>query len=340
MQNNIKFSIIVPVYNVECYLSKCLISLINQTYTNIEIICIDDGSTDNSIQVLEEYKLKDDRIKIIKQENCGVSVARNVGIENASGDYILFVDADDWLETDACEILEHTLKNTESELILFYHYRVMPNCRIKSSLKINDSHLYNNMHKLLDKEQEFVLSNALAPLWNKLFKRDLIVANNIRFPIGLKWFEDGIFILKYYALDPKTIVIDKFLYNYTCSRQGSLTYGNKQKLLEYRYNSFNAFKEAIKENQNVKINKYFIDYYFYSIFPLWKTFGSNDKYLKLLLDIICLYEYEKEVPREVKLGKLQAWLIRNHLVWWYWKLIRPIGKYCIVLPYRRIKKVF
>ena len=107
----IKISVIVPVFNAEKYLKMCLNSLVSQTLKNIEIICIDDGSTDNSLAILDKFKSKDNRIKIIKQKNYGVSMARNNGISEAQGEYIGFVDADDWVDKDFFENYIMPLKN-------------------------------------------------------------------------------------------------------------------------------------------------------------------------------------------------------------------------------------
>lgn len=107
----IKISVIVPVFNAEKYLKMCLNSLVSQTLKNIEIICIDDGSTDNSLAILDKFKSKDDRIKIIKQKNYGVSMARNNGISEAQGEYIGFVDADDWVDKDFLKNYIMPLKN-------------------------------------------------------------------------------------------------------------------------------------------------------------------------------------------------------------------------------------
>lgn len=101
-----KYSVIVPVYNVEKYINECLSSLINQTYKNIEIVVINDGSSDNSLSLIEEYSRIDDRIRVIDQKNMGLGYTRNVGIDNAVGDYILFVDSDDYISLNTCEEIE------------------------------------------------------------------------------------------------------------------------------------------------------------------------------------------------------------------------------------------
>src|SRR5690554_7984530 len=109
-----KISVIIPVYNKAPYLEQCLNSVINQTYKNLEIIIIDDGSTDNSLEICEKYRKKDERIQLISQENQGVSVARNKGIQKASGEWIYFLDADDYLELDAFGILmNETIQDKE-----------------------------------------------------------------------------------------------------------------------------------------------------------------------------------------------------------------------------------
>lgn len=116
MEKTIKVSIIVPVYNVEKYIRCCLDSLVNQTMSNIEIICINDGSTDNSLEILEEYAKKDDRIKIINQENKKQGAARNRGIEIAQGEFIGFVDSDDWVDLDYFEKLYTTALEYQSDV--------------------------------------------------------------------------------------------------------------------------------------------------------------------------------------------------------------------------------
>src|SRR5690554_2682260 len=114
-----KVSIIIPVYNKAPYLDSCISSVINQTYKNLEIIIIDDGSTDNSLEICENYRKKDERIQLISQENQGVSVARNKGIQKASGEWIYFLDADDYLELDAFEILVKKSHYLDVDLIHF-----------------------------------------------------------------------------------------------------------------------------------------------------------------------------------------------------------------------------
>ena len=116
MENSIKLSIIVPVYNSEKFLNKCINSLINQTIKNIEIILINDGSSDNSLNICNEFAKKDSRIKVFSQENSGQATARNVGLDNATGEYITFTDADDWVDPDYYEKLLNTALNHNADV--------------------------------------------------------------------------------------------------------------------------------------------------------------------------------------------------------------------------------
>ena len=118
-----EISIIVPVYNVAEYLSECLESLINQSFTNTEIICINDGSTDDSLKILEKYSKSDDRIMIISQENRGLGSSRNVGLKNASGKYVFFMDSDDFLELDALELLYNNITSNDSDVVFYGAYK-------------------------------------------------------------------------------------------------------------------------------------------------------------------------------------------------------------------------
>ena len=118
-----KISIIIPVYNVEGYLVECLNSVVNQTYRDIEIIIVNDGSTDSSFSIIQQYQLQDERIKIINQENQGLSAARNAGIKKVSGEYIWFVDSDDYITIDACEKIVEKLKQNNYDLLIVGRFR-------------------------------------------------------------------------------------------------------------------------------------------------------------------------------------------------------------------------
>ena len=132
-----KVSIIVPVYNIEKYLAKCLDSLINQTLEDIEIICVNDGSTDNSAEILNEYAQKDCRIKIINQDNAGLSAARNTGINAANGEYIGYVDSDDWIDLNFYEKLYNAAKDTDADIVKLQELNALAASIIKKKYFLN-----------------------------------------------------------------------------------------------------------------------------------------------------------------------------------------------------------
>ena len=137
-----KYSIIVPVYNVEKYINECLSSLINQTYKNIEIVVINDGSSDNSLSLIEEYSRIDDRIRVIDQKNMGLGYTRNVGIDNAVGDYILFVDSDDYISLNTCEEIEAVLSyNNEVDIIVLGRYRFADEVYMQDPISLSLIHI-------------------------------------------------------------------------------------------------------------------------------------------------------------------------------------------------------
>ena len=180
-------SIIVPIYNAEKYLSKCINSLINQTKKEIEIILINDGSTDRSEEIINNYR--DERIKYLKNENQGIGKTRNFGIEKATGKYLMFVDSDDYLKEDACEILFKKAEKEKLDLVICNYYKVDEETDKKEIIEIKE---FKNT-KLKD-NKELLLNVNLAP-WNKLYKRDLIKKNKIKFVENLK-YEDAPFVVE------------------------------------------------------------------------------------------------------------------------------------------------
>lgn len=183
--NNDLISVIIPVYNPGRHLKKCLDSIINQTYKNIEIILIDDGSTDGSASLCDDYAKNDSRIICIHQENAGVSKARNKGIELAKGEFYHFPDSDDYLELDTYEYLINLIKKHSCDAVTFEHYITFPN-----NEKI---HKNNNDHygKFDSVESQILLVDGCQFCWNKLFKRELI--NDLRFREDILRGEDLLF---------------------------------------------------------------------------------------------------------------------------------------------------
>lgn len=211
-----EFSIIVPVYNVEKEIRKCLDSIKNQTYGNFEVLCVDDCGKDSSMDIVREYAQKDNRFKILTHEhNRGVSAARNTGLDNASGEYTMFVDSDDWLETNALEIIKDNFDKSKSEVIVFNIY----NCYPDGKKEINDTTNFKKTQALLTENN---LNTFIGVVWNRAYKTSLINDNHIRFPEGMI-IEDSDFTFKISMHLKSVFIIEDVLYNYLRNREGSYT---------------------------------------------------------------------------------------------------------------------
>ena len=240
-----KISVIVPVFNVEKYLKECLESIINQTFKDIEIICVNDGSTDSSLEILNNFAEQDNRIKVITQSNQGLSAARNTGIKYANGEYISFIDSDDYIDTSLYETL---VKYLPAEMICFNAQAFGDNF-IPKKMQKNLICKINGLEKISDKS--IFKTNVYA--WNKLFKTDIIKKYNLKFPNGL-YFEDFVFLWDY-MLKIKTAYYlknHKALYYYR-QRPTSIMNTCHNRSIDHLYAWYNLY-ERLKE-QNI-LNKH------------------------------------------------------------------------------------
>ncbi|HHY83212.1 MAG TPA: glycosyltransferase [Clostridiales bacterium] len=262
-----KITIIVPVYNAAPFIEKCINSLLEQTHKDIEVLIIDDGSTDNSGAICEEMAKKDNRVVYIRQENQGVSVARNTGLDKARGEWITFVDSDDWVEPAMCERALWAAVESNADVVIwsfFSHYsdRVVESKLVKGTTR-----------DLTDEKDELELKTISqyyggiskgSPIsagctWGKLYKRELIESNHIRFTPGLIRAQDTVFSLEAFELAKKIFFLDEKLYHYRRS-DSSITSGTKyiencstpfNMLLDAygrfikKYNKDHAFEEAL-----------------------------------------------------------------------------------------------
>ena len=218
-----KITVIVPVYNVEHYLSKCLDSILKQTYQNLEIIVVNDGSTDNSGGICQEYAQKDNRIVYIEKENGGLSDARNTGLDRMTGSYVTFVDSDDWIEQDYVEVLYNKITEYQADVSVGNYYSYNEDEGMYYFHINGDSYyekvfdnvsIFENLY-----ESQEMKSFALISAWGKLYKASLF--DYIRFDKG-KLGEDGYMNQKLYLLVQKVIYINQGLYAYR-QRSGSIT---------------------------------------------------------------------------------------------------------------------
>lgn len=241
-----KISVIIPIYGVEKYIRQCLESVINQTYKNLEIIIVNDGTKDNSMTIVEEY-LSDERIKIINKENGGISSARNAGLDIATGEYISFVDSDDWLELD---LYERLMENLSDEEIVVFNYRVIDDKSLKL-IKIKKIFKNNIIMKTKRSIGGEYLFDIEPYVWNKLYKKELIEKYKFRFIKNIEG-EDSVWSYESYVLSEKVVFKVEDGYNYRVNRVGSLVYNYDNDISEKQ-------KERNKYSSN-KIKKYFEEF--------------------------------------------------------------------------------
>ena len=203
-----KVSVIVPIYNNEKYLKECLDSICNQTLDDIEIICVNDGSEDNSLKILEEYKQKDNRIILLNQDNLGVSAARNNGIKIATGEYIGFVDSDDYIDNDFYEKLYNSAIQNNSDMAVAGILR-FNGMRRKYMLTFNDEILESN----LNKKMELCKIPCQSYTVNKIYKRNLLLEHNLFFKEGV-YYEDVRFIMRVIYFLKNIVTVPDTYYNY------------------------------------------------------------------------------------------------------------------------------
>ncbi len=223
MSKKPKFSIIVPVYNVEPYLSYCLNTIVEQTLRDIEIICVNDGSTDQSLKILQAYAREDDRIKIINKPNGGLSSARNAALPVAEGEYILFVDSDDMICKYTCDRLYREILQKAPDVIIF-GTEIFPGAVMKPdrgwlewTLAVNPVYYDKNCINALFWER------ASKPyVYNKCFKNSTLKKNKISFDEQIKFGEDMVFLFMVFSRISSVIYIPDKLYKYRYDREGSL----------------------------------------------------------------------------------------------------------------------
>lgn len=214
-----RISIIIPVYNTEKYLSQCLDSVIDQTHKDLEIIIVNDGSTDRSLQIAQTYAAKDSRIIVISQKNQGQSIARNEGLKIASSEYIFFIDSDDYIDLNTCEYLNHEIEQSGYDLIIFGRYSFYENNgkSVYDNVILDDDYYVSGRDYLL---RHIGKNTFTASPCNKLFKKQLLDLYLITFESGII-YEDLLFVFKSLFYAHKIKLIEKPFYFYRQTRPES-----------------------------------------------------------------------------------------------------------------------
>lgn len=265
-------SIIVPVYNVEEYLEKCVESIINQTYKNIEIILVDDGATDNSGKICDELGKKDDRIIVIHKANGGLSDARNAGLKIAKGEYIGFVDSDDYIAEDMFETLYNLNKKYNSEISIVSYYEIYKG-RV---IGVRDSKNLEELTKLEAIRELLIDTNIQSYAWNKLFKKELF--DGLEFPTN-KNFEDIATTLLLFEKANKVVLLEDPKYYYV-RRDNSIigvrNYKTYKDYLDVIYDKYNYLDGKYEELDLYNAYNYIINMIW--VYTIIVTFELDEVY--------------------------------------------------------------
>lgn len=275
-------------------------SVINQTLKDIEIICVNDGSTDSTLQILDEYAQKDPRIRVINQENHGVSVARNSGLEIANGEYIMFLDSDDWYDLELCKIISEKIDETNADIICYGYNAIKNNEIIYSNLK----EIKNLCKKRVSLEN--IVKNQVF-VWDKAFRREFIASLGVKFIKGLKCAEDLVFCLTTFYNNPHYVYIDKPLYYYQKYREGNAT-SNNFNAIKNDLNSFKSLAESeIFKKQPMNLKKLTINHFISGSIGYYRTFQGSQYEDVVLNDITDFLRYI-----ELQIPKYQCYLLKNY----------------------------
>ena len=295
-----KISIIIPCYNVESYISQCLESVINQTYTNLEIICINDGSTDCTLSFIQKISHEDSRFVVIDQLNKGLSAARNIGISKSTGDLIMFLDSDDYLDLDTIYSMEKFFAT--NDLICFSYQRIFENTskvrKFNFSGEFSAEDIQRRMVGLMEEElSDPSQVDSLVTACMKIFNAELIKRNNIQFTdTSLIGTEDLLFNLLYLEVAKMVRIIDEPYYFYRKTNATSLTSLYKPQLFEKWKNLYEIISKTI-ENKPTHFHKSFQNRICLSIIGLGlnETFSpkSHSEKKKRLNEILSDSLYEK-----------------------------------------------
>ena len=300
-----KLSIIIPVFNVEETLKRCIESILMQAYADWELWLVDDGSTDSSGDICDVYSKQDSRIHVIHKKNEGVSSARNIGIDNATGRYVMFVDSDDYLEGDSLETMINFAEGYDADIVMcgfFYHFEesgeIKPNF-VKNTFVGGNSQFVSVLFK------EALERELLNPPWNKVIKKKVLEQNQIRFISEYSICEDMIFTMKLLSVSTKIVSLNVPLYHYIYKKGENLV----NRFHKNFYEALSAYYELMKRYLETNgaldvlhrdINKLFVDKtisYFKKIYS-YDGYDTKTKYRELKRigedirnrDVLCGYK--------------------------------------------------
>lgn len=288
--SEIKISVIIPIYNTSLYLEKCIESIINQSLKEIEILCVNDGSTDNSLDILKKYQKKDSRVKIIDKKNEGASKARNVALEIVKGEYCLNIDSDDFINQDYLKNMYNKAKQEDLDILVSDIIYFFPNKKyVEKDLRINDNKIINGKEYI----KLFFQENFLGYTCNKLIKSKIYKENNLKYNENIFLFDDVELILRLSYFCKRIGKLNEAFYNY---RQGENNGVRKVKLknLQDLTTCFDSLIEFYKNKEEWILKELIqIKKLFYTSEILSNKYNNLNEYNNVLLDYFNYIKNEK-----------------------------------------------
>lgn len=318
-----KVSFIVPVYNAKDYIANCVESVLNQDYKNLELILVDDGSSDSTLEICKKYAAKDKRVKVIHQKNAGQTVARQTGFKKSSGQYIWLIDADDWLAPKAVSTAVQAVLENQSDIVTFNVYfnygqsATKINQSVKSGVYDKETLIKEVYPKMLYSGRFFYFG-VFAAMWNKLYKRELIENNLLNVDPSVRIGEDGLTTFaSFLDANKVTVLGNKYLYHYR-DNNPSIT-------RSYMPEQFGSTRNLIKSLRGINKTKSVYDlsgqidaYYIYNIWSIFieefyykhnKRFSERYKYLAKIAKDRSVIRAAEQMPKS-GLNFSQRWFVR------------------------------
>lgn len=270
-------SVIVPVYQSESYLPRCVESILSQSLHDIELILVDDGSMDKSGLICEEYAQKDIRVHVFHKSHSGVSDTRQKGLENATGDYVIHCDSDDWMEPDMLEKLYINAQESGADMVVCDYW-------VEYRERVVQKAFGQNLDSDTDLSEQ--MENLLLSVWNKLIRRSFIVQNDLHFLPSVCFAEDLYFVFNALDLLPKIVYVPQPLYHYNIQNEGSLTHNVSRECFESQVIALSNLDKILNAALKKKLVWYkcgFLYHAFknkyYSVIELLKIFPEVNKYI-------------------------------------------------------------
>ena len=314
-------TIVLPIYNVERYLERCLESVVNQSYKNLEIILVDDGSPDNCPIICDDWAKKDERIRVIHKRNAGLGMARNTGIENAKGEYICFFDSDDYVDTFLVEKAYNVITKEKADIVLFGFKRIAPNGEIKGEMlpfSNKLSYIGEEVQKeflpdLIDSScKDAKAKNLPLSAWSCIYSTQLIKSNNWKFVSERVIIsEDSFSLVDLYKYVQKVVILPEALYNY-CENQNSLSTSFRKdrfEKLKFFYSQIMILIDGYPSNTVIKrrVSSLFFSYYMGALKQIVKmNEGFKQKYClikEMVLDSTVQEALARAEKKYVSVGK-------------------------------------